>query len=165
MTIFGKISPLGQNFKSLWLSLRVYFVFGNILSPNGQFFMIFDKCSLLLIAQYLKDNLATWSHCSLERELIRLRTIVWSVKGHGAVKTPTVGREGEMTATFCVAWTSSDTSLIGRPASREIIISCQTLCWTNTHTTTTTTLMAMTSVTRLGDLLAFGQPFKAFGNN
>ena len=64
VTRFGEISPLWQNFKSLWLFLRVYFVLGKILNPTGHIFRILGKFSLFLLAQYWRNNLAIWSHWS-----------------------------------------------------------------------------------------------------
>ena len=40
----------------------VYFALGKIVNLIGQIFMILDNLSLLLLGQYLKDNLAIWSH-------------------------------------------------------------------------------------------------------
>ena len=51
VTRFGKISPIGQNFKSLWLLPEGLFVFGKTLTLIGQIYMILDKFSLLLMAQ------------------------------------------------------------------------------------------------------------------
>ena len=60
---FAKIRHLGKTLKVFGYSLRVYFVFGNTLTLTVQIFMILDKLSLLVMAQYSKDNLAIWSHC------------------------------------------------------------------------------------------------------
>ena len=54
---------LGKTLKVFGYSLRVYFVFGKTLTLIGQIFMKLNKFSLLLMAQYWKDNLAIWSHC------------------------------------------------------------------------------------------------------
>ena len=59
----AKFVHLGKTSKVFGYSLRVYFVLGKILTLSGQTFMILDKFPLLLMAQYWKDNLATWSHC------------------------------------------------------------------------------------------------------
>jgi len=60
----AKFGHLGKTLKAFGYSLRLYFVFGKILTLIGQIFMILDKISLLIMAQYWKDNLAIWSHCS-----------------------------------------------------------------------------------------------------
>ena len=59
----AKFGHWGKTLIAFGYSLRVYFVFGKILTLIGLIFMILDKISLLLMAQYWKDNLAIWSHC------------------------------------------------------------------------------------------------------
>ena len=63
VTRFGEISQLGQNLKSLWLFFMGLFCIWQNVEPNWEFFMILDKFSFLLMAQYWKDNLTIWSRC------------------------------------------------------------------------------------------------------
>ena len=58
----AKFSHFVKTLKLFDYSLMVYFVLGKILNLIGQIFMILDRFSLLLMAQYWKDNLAIWSH-------------------------------------------------------------------------------------------------------
>ena len=63
VTRFGEISPLWQNFKSLWLFFEDYFLLAKIFTSIGQIFMILDKFWMFFMAQSWKDNLTIWSHC------------------------------------------------------------------------------------------------------
>ena len=58
---------IGKTIKIFGYSLRVYFILGKILTLIGQIFMILDKFSLLLMAQYWKDNWAIWPHWLVQR--------------------------------------------------------------------------------------------------
>ena len=64
VTRFGKISPLGQNFKSLGQFLKAYLVFGKIVSILGQIFYAFMQIYIVTNGQILiNNNFAIWSHC------------------------------------------------------------------------------------------------------
>ena len=64
MTRFGKISPLGKNLK-LWEFFRVYLVFGKIWTCFGNDFCQSSQFSLLPVSNYLKNNLAIWTHWTM----------------------------------------------------------------------------------------------------
>ena len=61
--IWRNFATLAKLSKAVVYSMGVYFVLGKNLNLIGQMFMILDKFSLLLLAQYWKDNLVIWSHC------------------------------------------------------------------------------------------------------
>ena len=56
MTRFGTICYFGKTLKAFGYYLWVYFVLGKLLNLIGHIFRILGKFSLLLLAQYWRDN-------------------------------------------------------------------------------------------------------------
>jgi len=75
VTRFGEIQPLCENFETLWLFFDGLFCIGQNFEPNRQNFIMLDKFSQFLMAQYWKHNLPIWSHW-----LCRSKTISWHRK-------------------------------------------------------------------------------------
>ena len=70
----AKFCHFGKTSKVFGYSFMVYFVLGKLLNIIGQIFMTLDKFSLLLMAQYWKDNLAIWSYCLWPQQTKRTLT-------------------------------------------------------------------------------------------
>ena len=63
VTRFGKISPLCQNFKSLWaIFWMFYLVFGKLLSQLWHFYATV-QIAIVVNGNLLNHNIAIWSHC------------------------------------------------------------------------------------------------------
>jgi len=63
VTRFGEISPLCQNFKSLWAIFWMsYLVFGKLLSRLWHFYAT-GQIFIVVNGQRLHSNKAIWSHC------------------------------------------------------------------------------------------------------
>ena len=62
MTRFGEISPLWQNFTSLWQILTIYFIFGKMLSLLWKTWNIIGLIFIVANGKILNNNLTIWSH-------------------------------------------------------------------------------------------------------